>query len=107
MGELFHTREGLHHSIDALHCWLKSCNAKLWSIIRERETCEASVRELEAALAVEASTDEEEELVQERARDEVKRWLVACQRGRRRKRRRKAMRRMRMRWRTHPGFWQR
>ena len=42
--------------------------------------CEASVRELEEALAAEASTDEEE-LARERARDEVVRRLVARQRG--------------------------
>ena len=48
---------------------------------REQEMCEASVRELEEALAAEPSTDEEEELARERARDEVVRWLAARQMG--------------------------
>ena len=74
-------RDGLRHSIDALRCRLESYDMELWSILCEQETCKASVRELEEALAAEASTDEEEELVQERARDEVVRRLAACQRG--------------------------
>ena len=53
----------------------------MWSIIRERETCEASVKELEEALEAEPSTDEEEELARERARDEVVRRLAARQKG--------------------------
>ena len=44
--------------------------------------CEESVKELEEALEAEPSTDEEEELVWERVRDEVKRQLVVRQRGR-------------------------
>ena len=44
--------------------------------------CKASVKKLEEALEAEPLTDEEEELVRERARDEVKRQLVAHQRGR-------------------------
>ena len=35
--------------------------------------CEVLVRELEMVLVVEASMDEEEEMVQERVRDEAKR----------------------------------
>ena len=81
-GELFHTREGLHHGIDALRCRLESYNVELWSIIRERAMCEESVRQLEEALEAEPSTDEEEELARERARDEAKRRLAARQRGR-------------------------
>ena len=82
MGELFHMREGLHHRINTLHCRLESYDAEMWSTIREWETCEASVKELEEALEAEPSTDEEEELAWERARDEATRWLAVRQRGR-------------------------
>ena len=82
MGELFHTWEGLWRGIDALCCHLKSYDVESWLIICEQETCKASVRQLEAALVAEVLTDEEEELVCERARDEAKRQLVVCQRGR-------------------------
>ena len=44
--------------------------------------CEESVKELEEALEAEPSTDKEEELVGEGARDEAKRQLVVHQRGR-------------------------
>ena len=70
------------HGINTLRCRLKSYDAELWSIIQERETCEVSVRELETALAGEASTDEEEELAWERARVEAKWRLAVRQRGR-------------------------
>ena len=80
-GELFHTRDGLCHGIDALCCCLESYDVELWSIIHEREMCEALVRELEEALVAEPSTDKEEELARERARDEVVRWLAARQTG--------------------------
>ena len=79
-GELFHTREGLHRGIDALRCCLESYDAEMWSIIRERETCKASVKELEEALEAEPLMDEEEELARERARDEATRQLAARQR---------------------------
>ena len=82
MGGLFHTREGLRHGIDVLCCRLESYDVELWSIIRERATCEESVKQLEEVLEAELSTDEEEELAWERARDEVKRRLAARQRGR-------------------------
>ena len=72
-GKLFHMQEGLHCGINALCCHLESYDVKLWSIICEWEMCEALVRELEEALAAEVLTDEEEELAQERVRDEVKR----------------------------------
>ena len=75
-------REGLRHGIDALRCRLESYDAELWSIIRERATCEESVKQLEEALEAEPSMDEEEELARERARDEAKRRLAVHQRGR-------------------------
>ena len=40
------------------------------------------MRQQEDASEAEALMDKEEKLAQERARDKVKRWLVACQRGR-------------------------
>ena len=73
MGDLFHMREGLCCGIDALHCCLKSYNTELWSIKWEQATCEELVKELEEALEAEVSTDKEEELALERARDEAKR----------------------------------
>ena len=82
MGELFHTREGLHHGINALPCHLELYDAELWSIIQEQATCEESVKQLEEALEAEPSTDEEEELARERVRDEAKRRLAVPQRGR-------------------------
>ena len=70
------------HSIDALRCCLESYDGKLWSILHEQETCEASVRELEEVLAAAAALmDKEEELAQERVRDEVKRQLATHQRA--------------------------
>ena len=52
---------------------LDTYNLKLWSILRERDTCAASVKELEEVLAVEESTDEEVELGKEKARYNARR----------------------------------
>ena len=55
---------------------------ELWSIIWEQATCEESVKELEEVLEAKPLMDEEEELAWERVRDEAKRQLAVCQRGR-------------------------
>ena len=52
---------------------------EMWSIIRERETCAASVKELEEVLAAEESTDEEAEMRDEKLRYDAKRVVTARQ----------------------------
>ena len=42
-----------------LRAHLDTYDLEMWSIIRERETCAASVKELEEVLVAEESTDEE------------------------------------------------
>ena len=51
----------------------------MWSIIREWETCAASVKELEEVLAAEESTDEEAEMRDEKSRYDAKRVVTARQ----------------------------
>ena len=48
-------------------------NLEIWSILREQDTCAASVKELEEVLAAEESTDEEVEMRKEKARYDAKR----------------------------------
>ena len=52
---------------------------EMWSILRERETCVASVRELEEVLAAEESTDEEAEMRDEKSRYDAKRVVTMRQ----------------------------
>ena len=52
---------------------------EVWSIFHEQDTCAASVKELEEALAVEELTDEEAELAQEKVCYDAKRIQVAHQ----------------------------
>ena len=52
---------------------------ELWSILRERDTCAASVKELEEVLAAEESTDEEAELGKEKARYDARRGATTRQ----------------------------
>ena len=52
---------------------------EMWSILRERETCAASVKELEEVLAAEESTDEEAEMRDEKSRYDAKRVMTARQ----------------------------
>ena len=77
-GELCMSCEGLHQSINTLRAHLNTYNVEVWLILRKRETCVASVKELEEALVVEESTDEEMELRQEKVWYDVKRSQVAC-----------------------------
>ena len=58
---------------------LNMYDLEMWSIIRERETCAASVKELEEALAAEESTDEEAEMRDEKSRYDAKRVVTARQ----------------------------
>ena len=58
---------------------LDTYDLELWSILRERDTCAASVKELEEALAAEESTDEEAEMREEKARYNAKRVVTARQ----------------------------
>ena len=58
---------------------LDTYDLEMWSILRERETCAASVRELEEVLAAEESTDEEAELRDEKSRYDAKRVVMARQ----------------------------
>lgn len=59
-GELFRTREGLRQSIETLGWRLESYDNEIRSILREREACERSKKELEEALEAEPSSGEEE-----------------------------------------------
>ena len=58
---------------------LDTYDLEMWSILRERETCAASVRELEEVLAAEESTDEEAELRDEKSRYDAKRVVTTRQ----------------------------
>ena len=52
---------------------------EIWSILREQETCAASVKELEEVLAAEESTDEEAEMREEKVHYDAKRVVTARQ----------------------------
>ena len=77
VGALCTSREAFRRSIDALRARLDTYDLEIWSILRERETCAASVKELEEVLAAEESTDEEEEMREEKVRYDAKRVVTA------------------------------
>ena len=52
---------------------LDTYDLELWSILRERDMCVVSVKELEEVLVVEESTDKEAELGKEKARYNARR----------------------------------
>ena len=56
----FRTREGLRRSIETLGWRLEAYDNELWSILRERDTCEKAKVELEEALAAEPPSSDEE-----------------------------------------------
>ena len=58
---------------------LDTYNLEMWSILREQETCTASVKELEEVLAAEESTDEEAEMRDEKSRYDAKRVVTVRQ----------------------------
>ena len=74
-------REALQRSIDTLRAQLDMYDLEVWSILRERETCTVSVKELEEVLAAEESTDEEAELVKEKVQYDAKRATTVRQKA--------------------------
>ena len=76
VGALCMSREAFRRSINALRARLDTYDLEIWSILRERETCVASVKELEV-LAAEESTDEEAEMREEKVRYNAKRVVTA------------------------------
>ena len=77
VGALCTSREAFRRSIDALHACLDTYDLEIWLILRERDTCAASVKELEEVLAAEESTDKEVEMRKEKARYNVKRAVTS------------------------------
>ena len=61
------SREAFRRSIGTLRACLDTYDLEIWSILREQDTCAASVKELEEVLAAEESTDEEAEMRKEKA----------------------------------------
>ena len=76
IGVLCTSREALQRSIDVLRACLDMYDLEVWSILRERDTCAVSVKELEEVLAAEESMDEEVEMRKEKARSAVKRVMT-------------------------------
>ena len=52
-------------------------NLEIWSILCERETCTASVKELEEVLAAEELMDDEAEMMKEKQRYDAKRVVTS------------------------------
>ena len=77
VGALCTSREALRRSIDALSAPLDTYDLEMWSILREQDTCAASVKELEEALAAEESTDDEAEMREEKKRYDAKRIVTS------------------------------
>jgi hypothetical protein len=59
-GKPFKTREGLRRSIETLGWRLESYDNEVRSVLREREACERSKKELEEALEAEPPSSDEE-----------------------------------------------
>ena len=68
VGVLFTSQEALRQSINALCAQLDMYNLEVWSILREWDTCAASVEELEEVLAA--------EMGKEKAQYDVKRSVA-------------------------------
>ena len=79
VGALCTSREAFQQSIDALCARLDTYDLEIWSILHERETCAAAVKELEEVLAAEESTDKEVEMREEKVRYDAKRVVTARQ----------------------------
>ena len=79
VGTLCTSREAFRRSIDALHAQLDTYDLEIWSILRERETCVASVKELEEVLAAEELTDKEAEMREEKVHYDAKRVVTVRQ----------------------------
>ena len=68
-------REALWRSIDMLHARLDTYDLEVWLILHERDTCAASVKELEDVLAAEESMDDEVEMRKEKERYDARRGV--------------------------------
>ena len=79
VGALCTSWEAFRRSIDVLRARLDTYDLEIWSILCERDTCAALVKELEEVLAAEESTDEEVEMRKEKARYDVKRAVTSRQ----------------------------
>ena len=79
IGMLCTSWEALRWSIDVLRAHLNTYDLEVWSILRERDTCAASVKELEEVLAVEDSMDNKVEMGKEKARYDMKRVMTVRQ----------------------------
>ena len=77
VGALCMSQEALWQSIDALCACLDTYDIEVWSILRERDTCTASVKELEEVLAAEESTDDEAEMRKEKEHYDAKRVVTS------------------------------
>ena len=77
IGALCTSREALHRSINMLCACLDTYDLEIWLILREQDTCAASVKELEEVLAAEESTDEEVEMRKEKERYDAKRVVTS------------------------------
>ena len=77
VGALCTSREAFRRSIDALRARLDTYDLEIFSILHERETCAASVKELEEVLAAEESTDNEAEMMKEKQRYDAKRVVTS------------------------------
>ena len=77
VGVLCTSREALCRSIDALRARLDMYDLEVWSILRERDTCAALVKELEEVLVAEESTDDEAEMWKEKERYDAKRVMTS------------------------------
>ena len=77
VGALCTSREALRRGIDALRAHLDMYDLEVWSILCERETCAALVKELEEVLAAEESTDDEAEMMKEKERYDAKRVVMS------------------------------
>ena len=77
VGALCTSREAFRRSIDALRARLDTYDLEIFSILREQETCAASVKELEEVLAAEESMDDEAEMMKEKQRYDAKRVVTS------------------------------
>ena len=75
VGALCMSREALRRSIDVLRACLNTYDLEVWLILREWDTCAASVKELEDVLVAEESTDDEAEMRKEKEQYDTRRGV--------------------------------
>ena len=73
------SREALRRSINTLCARLDTYDLEVWSILHERKTCAASVKELEEVLVAAELMDEEVELWKEKVRYDARRGAMTRQ----------------------------